>query len=101
MGPPPKRGLMLATKQPGPQTRPVLAGEVVSFFLMLRQVESRAFVFFTQAKPNHLIHNKQNDQGANNRETPGNGYANRLVQHLTPVSFKQAERFSRAENRID
>src|ERR1700761_4215721 len=68
---------------------------------MLRQVETRALVFFTYPKPNDLIHNEEDNQRSDDGERPGHSYAYSLIDYLALVALQQSGCLTRSEDGID
>ncbi len=80
---------------------PLLRFEVVSFFAVLRHVQTFYFVFFARAEARYQVSDFQNHNCADKCESPRNQHTNQLVSDLTPVAVQTTHRFPRAENRVD
>src|ERR1039457_7475935 len=79
-----------------PSMRPLVA-----LFSMLCKIQAHRFVLSTHPKPNRFIYDEQNEKSADDRQSPCNRNAHRLVEHLAPVPLEQTRRLARAKDRID
>ena len=80
---------------------PLLRLEVVSFFAVLRHVQTFYFVFFACAEARYQVRDFQNHSCADNCQSPRDQHPNQLVSDLTPVAVQTTHRFPRAEDWVD
>src|SRR5690349_16314614 len=66
--------------------------EYIPFFAMHAEVEPFDFLFLADPQSHRHVTNLKNDQGADDRERPGNARSNQLIQHLAAVAVHQAQR---------
>ena len=64
--------------------------EVVTLFVVLREVEPFRFLLGGDAEADDLIDKEEQDESSDDGDDPGDGNAGELIEQLTPVSVEYA-----------
>src|ERR1700722_12245816 len=63
--------------------------EIITLFAVHANVQAFQLLVGRNAYADQHIANLEDDEGPNDRETPGDGHADYLIQHLTRMSIDQ------------
>src|SRR6185369_1329575 len=71
--------------------------EVIAFFAVHAQVETFDLILFAGAHAGHRVAHFENNPCADNRESPGDGGADQVVENLAGVAIYQAHGLAHAQ----